>query len=261
MRSRWIVFVAAAGVAGVALGQADDWYPSPWGPADQRGAANRITPAKVLEAKSLMTRGTVYQLGQRLRGGDAAVRHASLQLADSADVRAARLESDDVSRRDRERRDRPSRHAVRRLGPHRRRRSVLQRQRPRRVLEGRRAHEARRRERRRARDARRARRRRGVQGRRAARRRLRDHARRSAQARSSGSAWRFAPATSSSCTRVGARSGTSTTRRSARARPASAWRRRSISSSARSCSSARTRGRRRSCRIRIRSSRFPCTSC
>ena len=65
MRSRWIVFVAAAGVAGRALSaQAGDWYPSPWGPADQRGAANRITPEKVLEAKSLMTRGTVYQLGQ-----------------------------------------------------------------------------------------------------------------------------------------------------------------------------------------------------
>lgn len=64
MRSRWIVSVVAAGVAGVAVGQADDWYPSPWGPADQRGAANRITPAKVLEAKGLMTLGTVYQLGR-----------------------------------------------------------------------------------------------------------------------------------------------------------------------------------------------------
>jgi kynurenine formamidase len=63
MRSRWIVFVVVAGIARVAAGQADDWYPSPWGPADQRGAANRITAEKVLEAKSLMTRGTVYQLG------------------------------------------------------------------------------------------------------------------------------------------------------------------------------------------------------
>jgi kynurenine formamidase len=52
-----------AGVAGVALGQADDGFHAPWGPADQRGAANRITPQKVLEAKSLITRGTVYQLG------------------------------------------------------------------------------------------------------------------------------------------------------------------------------------------------------
>ena len=50
--------------ATVAHGQTDRWYPSPWGAADQRGAANRITPAKVLEAKSLITTGTVYQLGR-----------------------------------------------------------------------------------------------------------------------------------------------------------------------------------------------------
>ena len=52
-----VVFVACASVA------QDNWYPSRWGAADQRGAANRITPAKVLEAKNLITRGTVYQLG------------------------------------------------------------------------------------------------------------------------------------------------------------------------------------------------------
>jgi kynurenine formamidase len=67
MRSRRVVaiavVVAAVAVAGVTLGQADNWYPSRWGADDQRGAANRITPAKVLEAKELMTRGTVYQLG------------------------------------------------------------------------------------------------------------------------------------------------------------------------------------------------------
>ena len=67
MRVGWFVSFAAAAAATVvgncALGQADNWYPSPWGPADQRGAANRITPKKVLEAKDLITRGTVYQLG------------------------------------------------------------------------------------------------------------------------------------------------------------------------------------------------------
>jgi kynurenine formamidase len=67
MRVRWFVSFAAVAAATVvgncALAQADDWYPSPWGPADQRGAANRITPQKVLEAKGLITRGTVYQLG------------------------------------------------------------------------------------------------------------------------------------------------------------------------------------------------------
>jgi kynurenine formamidase len=47
----------------VSRGQ-DRWYPSRWGADDQRGAANRITPAKVLEAKSAITTGRVYQLGR-----------------------------------------------------------------------------------------------------------------------------------------------------------------------------------------------------
>jgi kynurenine formamidase len=68
--------------SGRALGQADNWYPSPWGPADQRGAANRITPAKVLEARNLITRGNVYELG---RSYEAAMplfgtRHFSLRI-------------------------------------------------------------------------------------------------------------------------------------------------------------------------------------
>jgi kynurenine formamidase len=63
MRANGLVSIVAAGVAGIASGQADDGFHAPWGPTDQRGAANRITPQKVLEAKSLMTRGTVYQLG------------------------------------------------------------------------------------------------------------------------------------------------------------------------------------------------------
>ena len=40
------------------------WWPSEWGADDQRGAMNRLTPAKVLEAKSLIRTGEVYQLGQ-----------------------------------------------------------------------------------------------------------------------------------------------------------------------------------------------------
>jgi kynurenine formamidase len=67
MRSRrfvaGIAVLGAVAVAGVALGQSNDWYPSRWGAADQRGAANRITAAKVLEAKNLITSGAVYQLG------------------------------------------------------------------------------------------------------------------------------------------------------------------------------------------------------
>jgi kynurenine formamidase len=56
--------VALAAAAGGTLAQTDTWYPSRWGADDQRGAANLITPAKVLEAKNLMTRGTVFQLGR-----------------------------------------------------------------------------------------------------------------------------------------------------------------------------------------------------
>jgi len=53
-----VVFVACSSVA------QDNWYPSQWGAADQRGAANRVTPAKVLEAKNLITRGQTYQMGR-----------------------------------------------------------------------------------------------------------------------------------------------------------------------------------------------------
>ena len=132
MRSRWIVFVAAGRRASRALlGQAADWYPSPWGPADQRGAANRITPEKVLEAKSLMTRGTVYQLGQVYEASMPlfGTRHFSLRIPQTYGPLGSNRHH--VSRRGRQRRDRPGRHAVRRLGPYRRRRSLLQRQRPR----------------------------------------------------------------------------------------------------------------------------------
>ena len=68
MGVQWAISIAAlvmaAAAAGVSFAQADNWYPSRWGAADQRGAANRITPAKVLEAKSLITQGNVYQLGR-----------------------------------------------------------------------------------------------------------------------------------------------------------------------------------------------------
>ncbi len=65
VRSALVMGAAAlAGLAGAAaLGQADRWYPSRWGAADQRGAANEITAAKVLEARDLIKTGTVYQLG------------------------------------------------------------------------------------------------------------------------------------------------------------------------------------------------------
>jgi kynurenine formamidase len=40
------------------------WWPSRWGADDQRGAANLITPEKVVEASRCITEGKVYQLGR-----------------------------------------------------------------------------------------------------------------------------------------------------------------------------------------------------
>src|SRR4029450_4589257 len=45
------------------------WWRSEGGPDDQRGAANRLTPDKVLEAKDLITTGKVYQLGRAYESG------------------------------------------------------------------------------------------------------------------------------------------------------------------------------------------------
>src|SRR5438067_1881227 len=70
---RAVVALALVGVAGWALGQQSGneetpigprWWPSEWGPADQRGAANRVTPEKVLDAKQLIKQGKVYSLGR-----------------------------------------------------------------------------------------------------------------------------------------------------------------------------------------------------
>ena len=40
------------------------WWPSEWGADDQRGAANRLTPQKVLQANALIKTGKIYQLGR-----------------------------------------------------------------------------------------------------------------------------------------------------------------------------------------------------
>jgi kynurenine formamidase len=59
-----------------------EWWPSEWGPDDQRGAANRITPAKVLEAVSLIEEGEIYELGRVYERGIPLVgnRHFSLTI-------------------------------------------------------------------------------------------------------------------------------------------------------------------------------------
>jgi kynurenine formamidase len=67
-------------MAAAAAGQ--DWYPSEWGADDQRGAANRLTPAKVLEMKNLITDGAIYELGRVYEAGIPlfGTRHYSLRI-------------------------------------------------------------------------------------------------------------------------------------------------------------------------------------
>jgi kynurenine formamidase len=74
-------FLVGAFASTITFGQ-DKWYPSRWGAADQRGAANRLTPAKVLDAKALITKGTVYQLGRVYETGMPLFgsRHYSLKI-------------------------------------------------------------------------------------------------------------------------------------------------------------------------------------
>jgi kynurenine formamidase len=83
---RWLVLASAVAAvalgAAVARGQTDKWYPSKWGAADQRGAANRITPAKVLEARDLIKTGKLYQLGHVYEAGMPmyGTRHFSIRI-------------------------------------------------------------------------------------------------------------------------------------------------------------------------------------
>ena len=67
---RWFLALGVVGALAWACGgalateQQPDGVESPWGADDQRGAANRLTPAKVLEALDLIANGQVYQLGR-----------------------------------------------------------------------------------------------------------------------------------------------------------------------------------------------------
>ena len=59
----WIS-VGFAGVAAFAAEPVDKWWPSEWGADDERGALNRLTPAKVIEAALLFTKGEIYDMGR-----------------------------------------------------------------------------------------------------------------------------------------------------------------------------------------------------
>lgn len=65
--ARWPGLWLALFLTGTAAAQTPagpKWWPSEWGPDDERGAANRLNAAKVLEATSLIKQGRVYELGR-----------------------------------------------------------------------------------------------------------------------------------------------------------------------------------------------------
>jgi hypothetical protein len=73
MKKTTLAAALLAALPALAAGQTREsgpWWPqAEWGPDDQAGASNRITPAKVLEAIGLVTAGRVYELGQVYEAG------------------------------------------------------------------------------------------------------------------------------------------------------------------------------------------------
>lgn len=67
-----LTFLMASALVTTTLAQTPagpEWWPSQWGPDDERGAANLITPERVLEAVSLIEEGRIYELGRRYELG------------------------------------------------------------------------------------------------------------------------------------------------------------------------------------------------
>lgn len=61
--------VAASATVGAQSREKGPWWPHPiWGPNDQAGGSNWITPEKILEAVSLVKTGKVYELGHVYAG-------------------------------------------------------------------------------------------------------------------------------------------------------------------------------------------------
>jgi kynurenine formamidase len=79
-RSTVLAMSVWVSVAGAQTPMGSEWWPSEWGPDDQRGAANRITPAKVLEAVATIREGRIYELGRVYEQGMPLVGNRHLKL-------------------------------------------------------------------------------------------------------------------------------------------------------------------------------------
>ncbi|MGE0226390.1 MAG: cyclase family protein [Acetobacteraceae bacterium] len=61
--------IAPAQAQGAAPAGQDRWWPSKWGPQDEAGASNHMTPAKTLDAIRLIRDGKTYKLGRTYESG------------------------------------------------------------------------------------------------------------------------------------------------------------------------------------------------
>ena len=79
---------------------AEKFWPSEFGADDQRGAANRITPAKVVSAARLVQTGQIYQLGRLYEQGMPipGKRHFSLTIPGLPTAAADRIQQDRLER-------------------------------------------------------------------------------------------------------------------------------------------------------------------
>jgi hypothetical protein len=60
--TRTAIALAALACAAAPAAGDEAWFPSRWGPADEIGALNNVTTARVLEAAKLVRTGKVYSL-------------------------------------------------------------------------------------------------------------------------------------------------------------------------------------------------------
>ena len=59
-----LYLLATAQVGHTQTRESGPWWPGPHGPNDEAGASNYVTPAKILQALAIPTRGQTYELGQ-----------------------------------------------------------------------------------------------------------------------------------------------------------------------------------------------------
>lgn len=78
----WFVCVSRPSVTKAQSSDEKRWWPSEWGPDDERGAANRITPMRIIEAARLIQEGKIYSLGRVYEHGMPSFgnRHFSLTI-------------------------------------------------------------------------------------------------------------------------------------------------------------------------------------